>query len=197
MASEYRDETLTRERSADYDLFFRYLSGAGPYDLLDLGCGPGRDLNHFRVLGHRAIGLDGSAQFVAMARSFSESPVLHQDLLELDLPPSRFDGIFASASLFHIPPAALHQVLSALHLSLRTDGILFALNPRGRDELGWIGDRYCSYLRLGTWRRHMREAGFSLLAHEYRPAGLPRRRQQWISTVWRKASSAIIGTDAL
>src|ERR1700731_1513520 len=62
------------------------LEDAPPYSILDLGCGPGRDLSHFRSLGHEAVGLDGSQQFVAMARAYSGCEVLHQDLLAMQLP---------------------------------------------------------------------------------------------------------------
>lgn len=189
MAAAYAEDTQSRDLSADYALFFRYMQGAGPLDVLDLGCGPGRDLGHFKQLGHRAVGLDGAGQFVEMAQGATGCLVLHQDFLSLDLPPRAFDGVFASASLFHIPPDALPGVLSVLLQTLRPGGVLFMLNPRGRNEQGWMGERFCSYLRLGTWRRYMRAAGFAYLAHEYRPLGVPRRRQQWLSSVWRKPAS--------
>lgn len=186
MADEYREDTHTRERSADYALFFRHLANTDPLDLLDVGCGPGRDLAHFHDLGHRAVGLDGSARFVAMAQETSGCLVLHQDLLAIDLANRHFDGIFASASLFHVPLAALPDTLATLQKALRPSGILFTLNPRGHDQRGWSGDRYCGYLRLATWRRYMHAAGLVLLEYEYRPVGLPRKRQAWIASVWRR-----------
>lgn len=186
MAEEYWAETRDRDLQADYDLFFRYLEGSGPLDLLDFGCGPGRDLRHFVGLGHRAVGLDGSARFVAMAREHSGCKALRQDFRKLRLGTDRFDGVFASASLFHVPPADLPKVLGALHTTLRPRGVLLALNPRGQDEQGWLGDRFCCYHRLSTWRRTMRTAGFVELAHAYRPAGAPRASQRWVTTVWRK-----------
>lgn len=192
MAEDYWNETQSRDLSADYALFFRHLKARAAgraldlLDLLDLGCGPGRDLEHFARLGHRAVGVDGSARFVEMARAASGCEVLHQDLLALDLPAARFDGVFASASLFHIPPEALPQVLAVLHETLRSEGILFALNPRGRDEQGWLGDRFCCYYRIATWSRAVCAAGFERLACAYRPVGRPRAQQPWVSTVWRK-----------
>jgi SAM-dependent methyltransferase len=76
-----------------------------PFTILDLGCGPGRDLKTFTALGHRAIGVDGAANFAAMARDYSGCEVWHQDFVHLDLPPAMFDGIFANAALFHVPSA--------------------------------------------------------------------------------------------
>src|SRR5690606_36280702 len=77
----------------------RHIGTPAPCALLDLGCGPGRDLKTFSELGHHAIGLDGSANFVETARRHSGCEVWHQDLLELTLPAGRFDGIFANAVL--------------------------------------------------------------------------------------------------
>src|SRR3972149_1037305 len=68
--------------------------------LSHLGTGPGRDLRAFRDLGHEAVGLDGAARFVDMARDHTGCEVLHQDFLALDLPAAHFDGVFANASLF-------------------------------------------------------------------------------------------------
>ena len=52
--------------------------------MLDFGCGPGRDLRTLAALGHVAVGLDGAASFVAMAREESGCEVLQQDFLRLD-----------------------------------------------------------------------------------------------------------------
>lgn len=155
--------------------------------ILDLGCGPGRDLVTFRDLGHVAVGLDGSERFVQMARQHSGCEVLHQDLLKLDLPPLRFDGIFANASLFHVPSQELPRVLGELWASLRADGVLFASNPHGPNQEGWSGDRFCCYLDLDTFRLFLTNAGFVELEHYYRPSGKPREQQPWLASVWRKS----------
>jgi SAM-dependent methyltransferase len=189
MAEEYEAETRDRDMSADYALFLRHLGASpkrGALDLLDLGCGPGRDLVHFARLGHRVVGVDGSARFVERARAVSGCPVWQQDLLALDLSKARFDGVFASASLFHVPPAVLPQVLDAIRAALRLGGIFFSLSPRGHDEQGWLGARFCWYPRVATWNRMVRAAGFVQLSCVYRPCGVPRAQQHWVSTVWRK-----------
>jgi SAM-dependent methyltransferase len=102
-ARAFWDGTRRHDVSQNYAAFLNAIEGDTPYSILDLGCGPGRDLSHFRSLGHEAVGLDGSQQVVAMARAHSRCEVLHQDLLAMRLPESRFDGVFANASLFHVP----------------------------------------------------------------------------------------------
>lgn len=156
-----------------------------PYRLLDLGCGPGRDLKAFKAMGHEPIGVDGSARFVDMARAYSGCEVWHQDFIQLDLPAACFDGIYANASLFHVPSAALPQVLAHLHAALKTGGVLFSSNPRGDNREGWSGPRYGSYYDYDTWHRHLTAAGFAPVQHYYRPTGLPREQQPWLASVWR------------
>ncbi|MDY0012730.1 MAG: methyltransferase domain-containing protein [Rhodocyclaceae bacterium] len=185
-AEAFRAGTWDHDVSQNRAAFLGALEGPPPHVILDLGCGPGRDLCHFRGLGHRVVGLDGSAVFVAMARQASGCPVLHQDFLALDLPPGHFDGVFANASLFHVPRAALAEVLARLHACLKPRGVLFSSNPRGENQEGFQGGRYGCYHDLETWRAHLGAAGFAELDHYYRPAGLPRHQQPWLATLWRK-----------
>src|SRR6266446_9319656 len=83
--------TRDHDVSQNYAAFLDAMEGSPPYSILDLGCGPGRDLSHFRSLGHEAVGLDGSRQFVVMAQTHSGCEVLHQDFLSMRLPEVRRD----------------------------------------------------------------------------------------------------------
>lgn len=157
-----------------------------PYRLLDLGCGPGRDLKTLHDMGHQPIGVDGSARFVEMARAHSGCEAWQQDFVNLDLPAAHFDGVYANASLFHVPSAALPGVLLRLHAALKPGGVLFSSNPRGDNREGWNGPRYGSYYDYETWERYLVAAGFSAIRHYYRPEGLPRDQQPWLASVWRK-----------
>jgi SAM-dependent methyltransferase len=157
-----------------------------PAAILDLGCGPGRDLVTFTKLGHVAVGVEGAANLAAMARANSGCEVWQQDLLALDLPEQRFDGIFANAVLFHVPSQELPRVLRQLRATLKPRGVLFSSNPHGRNQEGWQGERYGVYHDLETWRRYLVAAGFVELDHYYRPTGLPFEQQPWLASVWRR-----------
>ena len=185
-ADEFWEGTRDHDVSQNVGALLSQLEGTGPFRILDLGCGPGRDLRTFRDLGHEPVGLDGAARFVAMARRHAGCAVLQQGLLALDLPAAHFDGVFANASLFHVPAQELPRVLRELHVALRARGVLFSSNPHGRNQEGWKGRRYGTYLDLETWRACVAGAGFVELAHYYRPPGLPHARQPWLATVWRK-----------
>jgi SAM-dependent methyltransferase len=188
-AAEFWSGTRDHDVRQNIDALLRHLRGAPPLCILDFGCGPGRDLAAFRALGHEPIGLEGSPRFAAMARAHSGCEVWEQDFLALQLPACRFDGIFANASLFHVPSRELPRVLGELHSALKPGGALFSSNPRGSNEEGWSRDRYGVYHDLESWRTFLTTAGFSELEHYYRPAGLPLDQQPWLASTWRKTGS--------
>jgi SAM-dependent methyltransferase len=185
VAETFRAGTADHDVSQNIAALLRHIEGAPPCRILDVGCGPGRDLKAFTQRGHIAIGLEGTAHFVAMAREASGCEVWQQDFMQLALPDGHFDGVFANASLFHVPSAALPGVLAALHGTLKPRGVLFSSNPRGDNQEGWNGDRYGVYHDLEAWRSYLNAAGFEELEHYYRPTGLPREQQPWLASVWR------------
>ena len=194
-AAEFREGTRDHDVRQNIEALLRALGASAdtpsqtPLTILDFGCGPGRDLRTFASLGHRAVGLDGAPEFVDMARRDSGCEVWLQDFLKLDLPASMFDGIYANASLFHVPGVALPRVLGELYAALKPGGALFCSNPRGQNEEGWNRGRYGAYHDLAAWRQVMAQAGFTEIEHYYRPAGLPRDQQPWLASVWRKGTT--------
>lgn len=187
-AQGFWEGTRDHDVSQNIDVMLKYIEAASPLELLDFGCGPGRDLVSFKALGHRVTGLEGSAQLAELARTHSGCQVLEQNFLDLDLPSAHFDGVFANAVLFHIPSQALPHVLRTLHLALTPGGVLFCSNPRGEGQEGWNGERYGAFHDWQSWRNYVTSAGFMELTHYYRPAGLPREQQPWLASVWRKVA---------
>ena len=155
MAEAYRHGTADHDVSQNIAALLDAIEGAAPYAILDLGCGPGRDLLAFTELGHDATGLDGAAELVALARAETDCPVLLQDFLSLDLPAAHFDGVFANASLFHVPSSQIARVLAELAAALKPgaargwrvdgglqpgpdrDGQVVVLFGRRPDAIGW------------------------------------------------------------
>ena len=185
-ADAFWQGTRDHDVSQNIAALLRHIEAEPPFQILDLGCGPGRDLKTFKQIGHQPIGLEGAAAFAAMARDYSGCEVWQQNLLALDLPAERFDGVFANAVLFHVPNQELPRVLRELHATLRAGGVLFSSNPRGQGQEGWNGGRYGAFHDLDAWRGRMTAAGFVELEHYYRPAGLPIEQQPWLASVWRK-----------
>lgn len=184
-ASSFWEGTKDHDVTQNYEAFLRHFPAAKSLDILDFGCGPGRDLSYFASIGHRPVGLDGSRDFCRMARANTGCEVLHQQFLSLALTDHGFDGIFANASLFHVPAQELPRVLRELHSALRPGGILFSSNPRGNSE-GWSGQRYGHFMEFETSKAYLETAGFTVLDHYYRPAGAPRSAQPWLAIVSQK-----------
>ena len=159
-AEEFWEGTRDHNVGQNIAALLQCIEGEPPFTILDFGCGPGRDLKVFAELGHVAVGLEGAAHFAAMAHAHTGCEIWQQDFLKLDLPDHRFDGVFANASLFHVPSQKLPRVLLELHASLKPGGVLFSSNPHGNNEEGWNGRRYGAYHDLDTWRRYVSAAGF-------------------------------------
>lgn len=187
-AESFWHGTKGHDVSQNIAALLRHIEGTHRFAILDFGCGPGRDLKTFQELGHEPIGVDGTARFVEMARAYSGCEVWHQDFLTLTLPPERFDGVFANASLFHVPRQELPRVLNELRGCLKPGGVLFSSNPRGKNQEGWMGERYGVWHDDTLWRDVLTRAGFSELEHYYRPPGVPRAQQAWFASVWRKTA---------
>jgi SAM-dependent methyltransferase len=185
-AERFWQGTRDHDVSQNRDALLQSLDGPGPFRILDFGCGPGRDLKTFRDLGHEAIGLDGAQRFIALASEYSRCQVWCQDFLKLDLPQDYFDGVFANASLFHVPSQELPRVLRELWTTLKPGGVLFSSNPRGDNKEGWNGERYGCYYDWPRWRELVAAAGFNEITHYYRPPGLPREEQPWLASLWSK-----------
>jgi SAM-dependent methyltransferase len=161
-----------------------------PGRILDLGCGPGRDLVAFQAAGHQVIGLDATPAFVAMARAAAGCDVWQQDFLRLDLPDRHFDGIFANASLIHVPAADMLRVLQELARSLVPGGAIVMSMMRGAGE-GFVdrptGQRYTAFWQYETLAPLVEQAGFSICDHYYRPPGLPPAEQSWLVIVAQRS----------
>jgi len=185
-ADAFRVGTQDHDVRQNYAALLGAIERKAALSILDFGCGPGRDLAYFNSLGHEAVGLDGCSAFCAMARAATGCEVLEQDFVALSLPVERFDGVFANASLFHVPSRELPRVLGELRGALRPRGVLFSSNPRGDDREGWSGDRYGWYFEMDHWREVVTATGFEEVSHYYRPEGRPRSEQPWLASVWRR-----------
>jgi 2-polyprenyl-3-methyl-5-hydroxy-6-metoxy-1,4-benzoquinol methylase len=184
-AKSFWEGTRDHDVSQNIQAFLSALPKKQHLDILDFGCGPGRDLFTFKEMGHRVVGLDGSGEFCEMAKQHANCEVLHQNFLNIELEYKVFDGVFANASLFHIPSSQLTSVLGKLQQAIRVGGVLFASIPRGSAE-GWNGSRYGHYMEIDVMTSYLERSGFQVLHHYYRPSGLPIDQQPWLAVVSQK-----------
>ena len=111
--------------------------------VLDLGCGGGQDALALRAHGLAATGADASAVIAAEARARTGLDIRVMEFAALaDV--AAFDGIWASASLHHIPAAELPLVFAAIHRALKPGGLLYAsFKVGGVDRRDRFGRLYC------------------------------------------------------
>jgi len=184
-AASFREGTWNHDVSQNMEALVAAMP-RNPGKILDIGCGPGRDLVALTELGHEAIGLDATPAFVEMAKEVSGCEVWQQSFLSLDLPPATFDGVFANASLIHVPGKEMVRVLQDLHGALVPGGAIMMSMCRGDGE-GYsprpTGYRYTAGWEYETLAPCLTEAGFEIVKNYYRPPGLPREQQGWLVMV--------------
>lgn len=101
--------------------------------VLDAGCGPGRDLTRFTTAGRRPVGLDACPEFVTIARRYG--PVVLGDLRNLPFEDHTFAGVWACASLVHLPDPDTAVALAGLARVCATGGPIFVAVKGG--STGW------------------------------------------------------------
>jgi SAM-dependent methyltransferase len=184
-AASFREGTWDHDVSQNRQALIAAMP-RNPGRILDFGCGPGRDIVAFQAEGHEAIGLDATPAFVEMAKQAGNGEVWQQNFLNLDLPDQFFDGIFANASLIHVPQAEMLRVLKDLYRSLVPQGAIVMSLARGAGE-GYAdrltGQRYTSFWEYDTMAPIVEQAGFTIAHHYYRPPGLPQPMQSWVAIV--------------
>ena len=189
-AQSFREGTWNHDVSQNRNALVAAMP-RNPGKILDLGCGPGRDLVAFKGQCHTVIGLVATPAFVQKAQQASGCEVWQQSFLSLGLPPETFDGIFANAALIHVPRADMVRVLKDLWRSLVPDGAIMMSMVRGDGEgysVRATGYRYVAGWEYETLAPCVEQAGFEILHHYYRPPGLPCQQQSWLVIVARKNS---------
>lgn len=140
-ANQYFENTVNLELGEILDDFITYLPDGA--EIMDLGCGSGRDSLYFIEKGFDVTAVDGSSELSELAAIHIGQDVLTMKFHELDFS-NVFDGIWANASLFHVTPSEFMDVLNKMHQSLKKDGILFMSFKYGDFE-GIYEGRYFKY----------------------------------------------------
>ncbi len=93
--------------------------------ILDLGCGSGRDAQYFKHQNFKITALDASEELIKLASSYLGQEVLLLKFQDLTFQ-NMFEGIWANASLLHVPYEDLNSILKKIHAALKKKGILYA-----------------------------------------------------------------------
>jgi SAM-dependent methyltransferase len=153
-------------------------------DILDAGCGSGRDALAFHRAGYRITAFDGSPEMCRMSRQYTDLPVIQMTFQEMRWR-SVFDGIWACASLLHVPQVALRDVLGSFVRALRPNGTLYASFKYGTGERVVDGRRFTDMTEVELGQV-LRSVGFSStefwITDDVRPG---KTSQQWLNALAR------------
>ena len=121
-AAEYFDNTVDIDMQENWDRFTGLLPEGG--SILDLGCGSGRDSAYFISCGYDVTALDASEEMCDLASIHIGQDVLNMTFEEMDFD-EVFDGVWACASLLHVPGNEIERIFSKVVNSLKTNGVLY------------------------------------------------------------------------
>lgn len=157
--------------------------------LLDLGCGGGKDAGDLDRRGYRVVGLDlTSALLLAGRRQYPSLPLVRADLRNLPFQARSFDGLWAAASLMHLPKPEARRILADLWKLVRPGGLFAATVTYGvKSRLvtdGWVPGRYFARWKKEELARAVRRAGWTIL--ELKVVTNRERKGRWINLLAQK-----------
>ncbi len=122
-ADDFIEGTVNVDTGSLRDRFLKYVPASGR--ILDLGCGSGRDTKVFADAGYEVAAIDASTELCARASEYSGIDVKCMRFEELE-DIEKYDGIFACASLLHVPIEDLPEILKRVNRALKSHGVLYA-----------------------------------------------------------------------
>ena len=183
-AKEFSDSTRD---VAFTDIQERFLSMLPPgADILDFGCGSGRDTKYFLERGFRVDAIDGSEELCRLASDYTGISVKHEyfeDLCEVE----KYDGIWACSSILHLPKTTLMDVFCRMVRALKDHGVIYTSFKYGTFE-GERNGRYFTDFTLDTFSEFIADK-VDISIKEYwitgdvRPG---RGEEQWLNMILKK-----------
>ncbi len=179
-AVEYAEQTRAADVTDLYTHFEECLYPAAR--ILDLGCGSGRDSRYFNERGYHVVPVDGSPEICRMAAEYTKLPVRCLRFSELDYIED-FDGIWACASLLHVPKQELPAVMEKVERALKADGVLYASFKYGKGEKITEGRHFSYYNEYDL--NLLSNLGFIeyWISEDVRST---HSSEKWLNTLWRK-----------
>ena len=184
-ADEFAENTRTAEME---DTRLRFSACLPPEGyILDFGCGSGRDTKAFLETGFRVDAVDGSAELCALASAYTGVRVRQMLFQELDAA-EKYDGIWACASILHLPKNELAPVIRKMETALKHGGTIYASFKFGSFE-GIRRDRYFTDFTEETLKEFWKTVTSMQITDlwisgDVRP---DRKDERWINLLARRA----------
>jgi 2-polyprenyl-3-methyl-5-hydroxy-6-metoxy-1,4-benzoquinol methylase len=184
-ANSFFAQTVAADMSEAQARFLRHVPKGGR--ILDAGCGSGRDAKAFAEKGYQVEAFDASTEMVRMASGHSGLQVREMTFEQVDWQ-SRFHGIWASASLLHVPRSDLPRIIVKLRQALKPEGILYLSFKFGTDERTKDGRRFTDMNEEALQSELKQVGSLDLMeiwtSEDVRPG---RMGELWLSALARRA----------
>jgi SAM-dependent methyltransferase len=180
-ARQFFDETVAVDMSPLYERILRRVPHGGC--ILDAGCGSGRDTRAFLERGYHVVAFDASQNLADLASAHTGLPIRVLRFQDIDWH-ARFDGIWACASLLHVPAAELPYVLTLMAKALKPQGVIYASFKYGQGERDHNGRRFTDLNEAGLAALlqavHCLDELETWVTTDLRPG---RETESWLNTV--------------
>jgi len=166
----------------------KFIKLVGGGRVLDLGCGSGIQSKILQEAGLEVVGVDFAEKMIEEAgKKVPEAIFFTMDILDLDFPPDYFDGVYARASLLHIPKNKLRKVLEQLNKVLKKEGIMYVALKEGQGERdiydeGFGVSRFSAFYKEDEFKKILEEENFQLIETMYAQT----ERNRWLQFFARK-----------
>lgn len=181
-AQAFFDDTVNADISEQYDRFLKYIPNGGK--VLDFGCGSGRDTKAFLQRGYCVDAIDGSSELCKLASDYCGIQVNCMDFYDLS-DTEKYDGIWACASLLHIPKNEMPTMLSKMKKALVQNGVIYASFKLGDFE-GNRNGRFFSDVNPAIFDKMISEViGLVKIDEWFTDDVRPEKNTTWYNTLLR------------
>ena len=179
-AEEFYQTSVEADMSLWRDQFLKYIPDGGR--ILDAGCGSGRDCKVFLMRGYSVVAIDASREMCKKASELLGQEVWQMKFEEMSFD-DEFDGVWACASLLHVPGEAMEDVLRRIRKGLQQGGFFYASFKYGEGETK-KGERFFTNYTEESVAGLFRSNGFRVLecatSMDVRPG---REGEKWINII--------------
>ena len=183
-ARTFFENTVSVDFSKIQEMFLKHIKPGSR--ILDLGCGSGRDSRAFLERGYEVVPVDGSAELAKLAGAYIGREVIVADFREFE-PEGTFDGIWACASLLHLPKDEIAAVMRKTADHLTEGGCVYVSFKYGEFQ-GERNGRYFTDMTEESFRELL-EGVPGLVIEEFFSSGdvrAGRENERWLNVMMRK-----------